>query len=104
MIPAVKRFEPDFIIVSSGFDASYADSLGAMMLSSECFGQLAASLVSVAESCCSGRIVFAHEGRKCVIDLLLPVFYPCPSRASLALPMYKLCTSHVLTLYKNVAY
>jgi len=62
IIPALKRFNPDFILVSSGFDASYADPLSAMMLSSSDFRNFTKYLVNVAEDCCEGRIVFAHEG------------------------------------------
>eukprot|EP01038_Epipyxis_sp_PR26KG_P004337 gene4337-6139_t len=62
VIPAIKRFKPDFIFVSSGFDASYADPLGSMMLTSESFGWMANQLLDCAKSECAGRILFAHEG------------------------------------------
>lgn len=62
VIPALDRFKPDFILVSSGFDASYADPLSAMMLSSEDFHFMAESLVSTADRLCHGRTVFFHEG------------------------------------------
>jgi acetoin utilization deacetylase AcuC-like enzyme len=32
VIPALERFKPDFILVSSGFDASYMDLLGILEL------------------------------------------------------------------------
>lgn len=62
VLPALRRFKPDLILVSSGFDGSYMDPLGRMMISSEGFGKLAQSLLDVADECCGGRIVFAHEG------------------------------------------
>lgn len=62
VIPALDRFRPDFVIVSSGFDASYADSLSAMMLSSDDYRYFTRELMSVADRHCSGRIIFAHEG------------------------------------------
>jgi acetoin utilization deacetylase AcuC-like enzyme len=62
ILPAVKSFEPDFILVSSGFDGSYSDPLAAMMLSSADFRFFAESLIEIAEQKCDGRIVFAHEG------------------------------------------
>jgi len=62
VIPALERFKPDMIFVSSGFDAAYVDPLARMMLSSSAFKDMAASLVQAADSLCSGRIVFAHEG------------------------------------------
>lgn len=60
--PALERFQPDFVLVSSGFDASYADPLAAMILSSEVFRFMAHELIDAAKRMCAGRIVFAHEG------------------------------------------
>lgn len=60
--PALRRFRPDLMLVSSGFDASYADPLGALMLSSECFGDMTRQLVQIAEELCHGRLVMTHEG------------------------------------------
>ena len=62
VIPALHRFKPDIILVSSGFDASDADPLGSMMLSSEAFGSFAKKMKEAADTLCNGRIVFAHEG------------------------------------------
>ena len=62
VIPALERFKPDMIFVSSGFDASYADPLASMMLSSEAFRDMATQLVGASRRLCNGRIVFAHEG------------------------------------------
>jgi acetoin utilization deacetylase AcuC-like enzyme len=62
VMPALRSFQPDFILVSSGFDASYADPLSAMILSSEDFRFMASSLVQASNELCDGRIVFLHEG------------------------------------------
>ena len=62
VIPALYRFKPDLILVSSGFDASFADPLAAMILSSEAFGSMTASLVKAADDLCGGKLIFTHEG------------------------------------------
>jgi acetoin utilization deacetylase AcuC-like enzyme len=62
VLPALERFEPDFVLVSSGFDASYADPLAAMILSSSVFRFMARELIDAATRLCGGKIVFAHEG------------------------------------------
>ncbi|KAJ0404078.1 hypothetical protein P43SY_000862 [Pythium insidiosum] len=62
VLPALQRFAPDFILVSSGFDASHADPLAAMILSSDAFRRMATQLLGAADTLCDGRIVFAHEG------------------------------------------
>lgn len=62
VLPALSRFKPDLILVSSGFDANYMDPLAAMALSSAAFGNLARQLVLAAETHCQGKIIFLHEG------------------------------------------
>ena len=62
IIPALHRFSPDMIFVSSGFDASYADPLGAMMLSAEDYRAMANKFLTAADTLCGGRILFSHEG------------------------------------------
>jgi hypothetical protein len=62
VIPALDKFQPDFILVSSGFDASFTDPLGSMLLTSDSYRRMASQLISTADRHCNGRIVFAHEG------------------------------------------
>jgi acetoin utilization deacetylase AcuC-like enzyme len=63
VVPSLKRFDADFIIVSSGFDASYADPLSAMMLSSNDYRHMTKKLKEVAnETSCGGKMLFVHEG------------------------------------------
>jgi acetoin utilization deacetylase AcuC-like enzyme len=37
VIPALDAYQPELVLVSSGFDASFMDNLAAMILSSEDF-------------------------------------------------------------------
>ena len=60
--PALKRFQPDLIIVPCGFDAGFHDPLGRMMLSSESFRLMTSRIMQTAEEICQGRIVMTHEG------------------------------------------
>jgi acetoin utilization deacetylase AcuC-like enzyme len=62
VIPALYKFKPDFIFVSSGFDASYADPLGSMMLSSDSYREMTKKILIAGAELCDGRVVFAHEG------------------------------------------
>lgn len=62
VLPALDRFKPDLILVSSGFDASFQDPLASMMLCSEDYRFFATVLREAARRHCGGRIVFAHEG------------------------------------------
>ena len=62
VLPVLRQFEPDLLIVSAGFDAHERDPLGGMRLSTACFGTMTLELRAVAEECCRGRIVSVTEG------------------------------------------
>ncbi|MBL8046644.1 MAG: class II histone deacetylase [Anaerolineales bacterium] len=62
VIPALRRYQPELILVASGFDANYFDPLSRLMAYSETFRQMTRWLVEVAAEFCNGRIVMGHEG------------------------------------------
>ena len=62
VVPALKRFRPELIIIGSGLDASAMDPLGRMMISPAGFGELARIMTAAADVLCDGRLVFEHEG------------------------------------------
>lgn len=55
VLPALHRFKPDIIFVSSGFDASFADPLGAMILSSDTYAFMTEQLMKAADGKCSSK-------------------------------------------------
>src|SRR3954447_14927561 len=62
VVPVLRQFEPDLILVSAGFDAHERDPLGGMRLSTAAFAAMTLDLRAVAEECCRGRIVAVTEG------------------------------------------
>jgi acetoin utilization deacetylase AcuC-like enzyme len=62
VVPALRSFAPDLIVVACGFDASVFDPMGRMLLDSETFRALASVIVDEADSLCAGRLVGVHEG------------------------------------------
>jgi acetoin utilization deacetylase AcuC-like enzyme len=60
--PAARRFKPDIILVSAGFDAHWADPLAMLQLDLRAFAHLTRELIRMAEELCEGRIVFVMEG------------------------------------------
>ena len=62
VLPVLRQFEPDLIVVSAGFDAHERDPLGGMRLSTDAFAAMTLALGAVAEECCGGRIVSVTEG------------------------------------------
>ena len=61
VVPALEAFQPELILVSSGFDAGYLDPLATMMLSSEHFREIGKKLNKAAVDLCGGKIIYAHE-------------------------------------------
>jgi acetoin utilization deacetylase AcuC-like enzyme len=55
-------FTPDFVLVSSGFDALAGDPLGGQQLEPEDFHRLTRTLLARAEATCGGRLVALLEG------------------------------------------
>lgn len=60
--PALRRFEPELILVSAGYDAHWADPLSWMLLSLLGYRRMADVLVRLARELCKGRLVIALEG------------------------------------------
>ena len=61
--PAVRRFQPDFILVSLGFDAFWADPLASLRFSiGGAYTSLMGSALELAGELCDGRLVVGLEG------------------------------------------
>ena len=61
-LPRLREFDPDFILLSAGFDAHRDDPLAAIDLSTECFNWMGERVVRLAEEVCDGRLVSVLEG------------------------------------------
>jgi len=57
VVPAVRAFAPDLVVVACGFDASALDPLGRMQLRAAGFARLARAVLDVCP-----RVVCCHEG------------------------------------------
>jgi acetoin utilization deacetylase AcuC-like enzyme len=62
VIPALRAFKPDLLMVSAGFDAHEMDPLGQLRMTTAGFGRLTQMLVSAADELCEGKIVLVTEG------------------------------------------
>jgi acetoin utilization deacetylase AcuC-like enzyme len=60
--PVVRRFEPQLMLVSCGFDAHWQDPLTSLGLSTAGFYELARRLVALADDHCTGKTIFVLEG------------------------------------------
>jgi acetoin utilization deacetylase AcuC-like enzyme len=81
LVPLARRFQPELILVSAGFDAHWADQLAMILVSVTGFTQMVTILKGLAAELCQGRLVFTLEGGynlevvassvKAVFDVLL---------------------------------
>ena len=62
LAPAVDRFKPELVIISSGFDSRHGDPLGRMELADEDFRDLTGLVLDMARSNAHGRVVSILEG------------------------------------------
>jgi acetoin utilization deacetylase AcuC-like enzyme len=62
LAPAVRRFRPDIVFVSAGYDSHREDPLGMLKLDEAGFGRLATIVADLAAELCGGRLVLCLEG------------------------------------------
>ena len=62
VIPAIDQFQPDFIIVSCGFDAEKFDPIAEVNLTQEAFVTMTEDIQSAAQRHCAGRLLSLLEG------------------------------------------
>jgi len=62
VIPALRAFRPDLIVIASGLDASAVDPLGRMQAHSETYRAMTRALMAEARALCGGRLIAVHEG------------------------------------------
>lgn len=62
VLPAVKRFGPDAVVLSAGFDAHADDPLAQVNLSTQCYAWMTQRMLEVADQHANGRIISLLEG------------------------------------------
>ena len=81
LVPLARRFQPQIILVSAGFDAHWTDPLAMMRVTITGFAQMVKILKELAGELCQGRLIFTLEGgynlqvvassTKAIFDVLL---------------------------------
>lgn len=61
-LPALDRFQPEFLLISAGFDAHYEDDMGGLALKEADYLWITETLKQVAKKYAQGRIVSVLEG------------------------------------------
>lgn len=62
VIPAARRFKPQLILVSTGYDGHWADPLAMMNLSVSGYAKMTEVIKGLADELCGGRLALTLEG------------------------------------------
>ena len=62
ILPALRDYRPNFLLISAGFDAHFRDPLGGMKVSDEGFVWMSGELEKIAQEFCGGKTVYTLEG------------------------------------------
>ena len=62
LFPAFERFQPEVILVSTGFDAHIEDEMSDIKLSTEAFSWIMKKITDMADAYCAGRLISILEG------------------------------------------
>lgn len=65
VVPALKDFKPELIILSTGYDAAMMDPLGRMMVTTSGYFNMTQTLRAAADTLSEGKLVVVQEGGYC---------------------------------------
>lgn len=62
VLPRLREFQPELLMISAGFDAHEMDPLGQLRMTTAGIARLTEALLDVANEVCEGRVVLVTEG------------------------------------------
>lgn len=62
LLPALRQFSPELLIISAGFDAHHLDPLGGLSFTDEDYHWITRELMALADETANGRVVSVLEG------------------------------------------
>jgi acetoin utilization deacetylase AcuC-like enzyme len=62
LVPLARRYQPQLILASAGYDAHWMDPLGMMLLSVSGYADITRTLVALAAELCAGQLVLTLAG------------------------------------------
>ncbi len=62
ILPVLRHFSPELLIISAGFDAHARDPLAQLNVQTDDYAWVTRQLMDVADECCEGRVVSLLEG------------------------------------------
>mgnify|MGYP001126045708 CR=1 FL=1 len=112
VLPIVRQYKPQFILVSAGFDGHYSDPIGELSLSTFCYAETFEKILALASQFCDGKIVAVLEGgysqsflgiiTAAVIAKMSGVTYSIQDRQLTTTPRIRKHAEEILSEVKNI--
>ncbi len=61
-LPRLREYQPEAILISAGFDADRRDPLAGLNWTPQTYAEITSAVTSLADECCSGRVLSVLEG------------------------------------------
>ncbi|MBN1765389.1 MAG: histone deacetylase [Sedimentisphaerales bacterium] len=61
-LPVAREFNPDFVLISAGFDGHRKDPLSQLNMSDIAYDEMTKDMITLAQNCCQGRLLTLLEG------------------------------------------
>ncbi len=62
VVPIIRQYRPQFILVSAGLDGHYSDPVADLSLSALCYQEIWEKMVDLASQLCGGKLLLTLEG------------------------------------------
>jgi acetoin utilization deacetylase AcuC-like enzyme len=62
LVPVARRFKPQLMLASAGYDAHWADSISMQQVSTTGYTRMSRTIKGLADELCDGKLVFVLEG------------------------------------------
>ncbi len=62
LVPVARRFQPELVLVSAGYDAHWQDTISNMTVTTMGFARMTKIIKAICDELCPGRLVFTLEG------------------------------------------
>jgi acetoin utilization deacetylase AcuC-like enzyme len=112
VLPIARRYKPQFILVSAGFDGHYSDPVGELSLSTFCYVETFEKILTLASQSCDGKMVAVLEGgysqdflgvmTAAVIAKMSDAPYSIQDRKVTAIPRIRKRAKEILNEVKNI--
>jgi len=112
VVPIIQQYKPQFILVSTGFDSHYTDTVASLSLSALSYVEIFGKVLELASKFCAGKLVAILEGgyglrflgrmAVSVIARMAEISYTIKDKRSVASPKIRKRAERIIEEVKDV--